>query len=109
MITMELNQKSEIDHITILVADLEQSIHWYTTSFGCELIHRSKTLAVISFRNIKLVLSLPSEQRPHVAIRKDNASEFGEIMEQSDLCKSTFISDPTGNLIELIESSIEEL
>lgn len=106
---MELDEKSEIDHVAILVADLEQSIHWYTTSFGCELIHRGKTLAIISFRNVKLVLSLPSEQRPHIAISKDNASEFGEIMEQSDLCTSTFISDPTGNLIELVESSIEEL
>lgn len=99
---MKKDLKSEIDHFVILVNDLEQSIHWYTTSFGCELIHRDKRLAILDFKNIKVVLSLPGEQRTHVAVIKDDAASFGEITEQNDLCFSTFISDPSGNPIELV-------
>jgi catechol 2,3-dioxygenase-like lactoylglutathione lyase family enzyme len=100
---------TEIDHLVVMVADLEQSMHWYTTSFNCEVLYTTPTLAVLQFGNIKLVLSLPSEQRPHVAYKKETASEFGEIIEQGDLCHSTFVADPTGNLVELVTKSIDEV
>jgi catechol 2,3-dioxygenase-like lactoylglutathione lyase family enzyme len=106
---MEDSNKSVIDHVTIMVSDLEQSINWYTTSFFCELIYQTKTIAVLKFENIKLVLSLPSEQRPHLAYLKSDTREFGEVLEQTDLCKSTFIADPTGNVLELVETSIDEV
>jgi catechol 2,3-dioxygenase-like lactoylglutathione lyase family enzyme len=106
---MEYLHKSVIDHVTIMVSDLEQSIKWYTTSFSCELMYQTKTIAVLKFENIKLVLSLPSEQRPHLAYLKPDTREFGEILEQADLCKSTFIADPTGNVLELVETSIDEI
>ncbi len=104
-----LKNFSEIDHLVVLVADLEQSIHWYTTSFSCEVIYTTRTLAVLQFKNIKLVLSLPSEQRPHIAYKTETAHEFGEIFEQGDLCHSTFVADPTGNLVELVSKSIEDV
>jgi catechol 2,3-dioxygenase-like lactoylglutathione lyase family enzyme len=99
---------TEIDHLVVMVADLDQSINWYMSSFMCEVLYATKTLAVLQFNNIKLVLSLPSEQRPHVAYKKESAHEFGEIMEQSDLCHSTFVADPTGNLVELVSRSLDE-
>ena len=95
---------SHIDHTVIMVADLDTSINWYTSSFSCGLIHKSKRLAILQFENIKIVLSLPSEQRPHLGIIKVDAAAFGEISEQSDLCHSTFIADPSGNPVELIVS-----
>ncbi|HMO18183.1 MAG TPA: VOC family protein [Oligoflexia bacterium] len=100
---MENHLKSEIDHIVIIVSDLDQSVNWYTTSFGCEILLKEKRLVVLGFRNIKLVLSLPSEQRPHIGIIKSDAADFGEIIEQSDSCHSTFISDPSGNQVELVQ------
>jgi len=104
-----LNSFDTIDHITISISNLEQSIQWYLSSFACEVIHREKTLAILQFKNIKMVLSLPSDQRPHIGFVKKNASEFGEIMEQSDCCKSTFIADPTGNPVELVSETLEEI
>ena len=107
---MEITKNlTEIDHLVVLVADLDQSIHWYTSSFKCEVLYTTKTLAVLQFNNIKLVLSLPSEQRPHIAYKKVTAHEFGEILEQGDLCHSTFVADPAGNLVELVSKSIEEV
>jgi catechol 2,3-dioxygenase-like lactoylglutathione lyase family enzyme len=93
---------SHIDHTVIMVADLDTSINWYLSSFSCELIHKSKRLAILQFENIKVVLSLPSEQRPHLGIVKEDAASFGEVVEQSDLCHSTFIADPSGNPVELV-------
>jgi len=94
---------THIDHTVVMVADLDQSISWYQSSFSCELIHRTKTLAVLQFANIRIVLSLPSEQRPHLGIVIENAESFGEISKQADLCHSTFIADPSGNPVELIK------
>ena len=103
----DLNDLSEIDHCVVMVADLENSIRWYETSFSCNLIYKAKTLAVLQFKNIKIVLSLPSEQRPHLGIIKDNAEAYGEISEQSDLCFSTFIADPSGNPVEIIKTPLK--
>ncbi len=100
---------SKIDHFLITVSNLETSIAWYTSSFNCNLIYKHRTLAILEFNNVNIVLSLPSDQRPHLAVQKDNAEEFGEIMEQSDLCHSTFIADPSGNPIELIKKSFEKV
>lgn len=103
-----INNFDTVDHITISVANLESSIQWYLSSFKCEVVYRQNTLAILKFSNLKIVLSLPSDQRPHVGYLKQNAAEFGEIMEQSDSCMSTFIADPTGNPVELISEKFEE-
>lgn len=97
------NSLSEIDHVVIMVADLETSITWYQTSFCCELLYKAKTLAILQFANTKIILSLPSEQRPHLGILKEDANLFGEVSEQTDLCHSTFIADPSGNPVELVQ------
>lgn len=101
---MNNNELTHIDHITINVQNLDSAINWYLTSFNCKLIYQYKTVALLEFANIKLVLSLPSDQRSHIGFRKTNAHEFGEICKQSDLCESTFISDPSGNPTELVST-----
>ena len=106
---MQQNLKNTlVDHVLVNITNLEESLKWYTSSFNCELLYKTKTLAVLKFENIKVILSLPSEQRTHLAFLKENAASFGELREQSDLCVSTFIADPSGNQIELINNSIEE-
>ena len=96
---------STIDHITINVSNLDSSIKWYQTSFNCYLLYQGRTLAILEFNNVKLILSLPNDQRTHLGVIKEDAESFGEIMKQSDLCYSTFISDPSGNPVELIKKS----
>ena len=96
-----------IDHIAVTVADLERSVRWYTTSFGCELLRRDKTQAVLRFANVDLVLTLPSSIPDHVAFCRKDASALGELHELADGRRSTFVSDPTGNPVEIIEAGDE--
>jgi len=100
---MHNNNLTEVDHCVVMVADLDASIKWYQSSFSCELAYKTKTLAILQFKNMRVVLSLPSEQRPHLGLIKENAESFGEISEQADLCHSTFIADPSGNPVEIIK------
>lgn len=91
-----------IDHIAIEVADIQGSINWYTTSFSCEVEHRDALSATLKFGNIRLALVLPSQQRRHLAFRRQDAASFGELFEQRDGVRSTFLADPTGNIVEIV-------
>jgi catechol 2,3-dioxygenase-like lactoylglutathione lyase family enzyme len=100
---------SSINHITICVSNIEQSVNWYQSSFTCELIKYEPTFAVLEFENLKLVLSLPSLERPHIAFNKDNAESFGELKEMKDGSMGTYIADPTGNIVELVKNNPAEI
>jgi len=97
-------QLDKIDHIGINVSDIESSVNWYTSSFECEVIRKEKTFAVLQFENLKLVLSLPSLERGHIGYFKPDASSFGEVRPMIDGSNGTYIADPTGNIVELVES-----
>jgi catechol 2,3-dioxygenase-like lactoylglutathione lyase family enzyme len=95
-----------IDHFALSVADIDASINWYRTSFHCELVYQDATQAILAFENIKLVLVLPSQQQPHLALEKFDASGFGELRKHADGTESCFISDPSGNPVELIKPRV---
>jgi catechol 2,3-dioxygenase-like lactoylglutathione lyase family enzyme len=96
--------RDEVDHIAILVADIDQSVRWYLSSFSCDLIEQGNTYAVIQFENIKVVLTLPSIDPPHIGLKKVDAHTYGELRQRSDGAVSTYVSDPTGNIVELLKS-----
>ena len=99
---------SIVHHIAIPVADIDDSIKWYTSSFNCEVIYSSPTKAVLQFANIKLTLVLPSQERPHVAFERNDADTLGELREYDEGVKSTFIADPSGNPIEIVQIKPEQ-
>lgn len=92
-----------INHVTICVSHIEQSVNWYQSSFSCELIRCEPTIAILEFANLRLILTLPSQERPHLAFDCNNAEKFGEIKEMKDGSLGTYIGDPTGNIIELVK------
>lgn len=96
-----------LHHIALTVADIEQSVEWYTTSFHCEVLYHERTEAMIQFDNIRLQLFLPSQQPPHIACVRSDAKTFGELREHRDGMQSTFVADPTGNVVELIQKEDE--
>ena len=95
-------QLSCIEHVAICVADVKKAVNWYTTSFNCRIISEEITQAVLEFQNIRLALVLPNQQPPHLALRREDASTLGELRQQRDGELSTFLSDPTGNLVEIM-------
>lgn len=94
---------SSINHVTICVANIEQAVNWYQSSFSCELTKYEPTFAVLKFANMNLVLSLPSMERPHIGYEKDDAESFGELRDMRDGSLGTYIADPTGNIVELVK------
>ncbi len=97
-----MSSLSSIDHVALAVADIEDSVRWYQSSFSCELIYKNKQLAILQFANLRLTLVLPSMENTHVAYVCEDAETFGELYEQVDGTLSTFVSDPTGNPVELV-------
>ena len=94
--------KDSIHHIAIMVANIESSVQWYTTSFNCEVIFSNDTEAILEFENLSLHLLLPSQMPAHIAFSRDDADTFGELRENRDDTKSCFVSDPTGNPVEIV-------
>ena len=99
---MSKDELSAVDHITLSVADIEQTVKWYQSSFDCEVVFQNTTQALLRFQNIDLALALPSQQQPHLGFVKSDANTYGELLDQADGRKSTFVSDPAGNVVELI-------
>jgi catechol 2,3-dioxygenase-like lactoylglutathione lyase family enzyme len=93
----------EIHHLAINVVDLEQAVKWYTSSFSCVLESSEESFAVLRFANLRLVLVLPSQQQPHLGFEREDAQAFGELRFRLDGMLSSFLSDPSGNPIEIIK------
>jgi catechol 2,3-dioxygenase-like lactoylglutathione lyase family enzyme len=93
-----------IDHVTVNVSNIEAAVAWYSSSFECEVLKQEPTFAVLQFANIKLQLALPSIERFHLGYSKRDASAFGEVKAMKDGSRGTYIADPAGNIVELVET-----
>lgn len=90
-----------VHHVTINVADIPQSVRWYESSFRCELVHQEPRYAILRFANVLLTLALPSAEPPHIAFLRPDAAKFGELRPRVEEIQSTFVADPTGNMVEI--------
>lgn len=93
----------KIHHIAINVADLEQAIKWYQGSFNCQLLEKDRSQAVLQFKNVMLTLVLPSKEPGHLAFEREDAETFGTLKERAEGINSAFVSDSTGNRIEIVK------
>lgn len=91
-----------IDHIAISVDDIDSAVAWYMKTFQCEIAYRDATWAMLRFGNIKLALVVPSQHPPHIGLYSENAHKFGELKPHRDGTRSTYITDPSGNSIEVL-------
>ena len=101
--TEENDKLDSIHHLALNVADIERSINWYQTSFKCKVIYQDKTQAVLEFANVRLALVLPSLEPVHISFARKDAKTLGTLRERAMGINSTFISDPTGNVVEIVE------
>ena len=97
------NALDKIHHVCINVADVPAAVNWYTTSFNCEVLSQNTLEAEIAFENIKLHLVLPSKTPSHLAYEKTDAETLGELKPRFNDVQSTFISDSTGNPVEIVK------
>ncbi len=92
-----------VHHVAVNVSDIPRSVRWYCSSFRCTVEHEDKTHAILRFANIRLTLTLPSAEPMHLAFEREDASTFGELRPRIESVRSTFVADPAGNVIEIIE------
>ena len=103
-----------IDHIAIVVEDLEEAAGWYINACGGIITHKEDTYYRLQLENtcLALVLSSHGPNRPHVGILveciEDLPKSKGQYIEHRDGTHGVYITDPWGNHLEYICYNNEE-
>jgi catechol 2,3-dioxygenase-like lactoylglutathione lyase family enzyme len=98
-----------IDHIAIPVTDVDASVKWYTSEFGCTVEYQDESWAFLKFQNIKLALVVKHQHPPHLAFLSPRAESYGELKTHRDGSRSIYIKDPAGNAVEIVaEDSVSK-
>ncbi len=92
-----------IHHVAISVSDIAASVAWYRDTFRCEIEYQDETWALLKFANASLALVLPNQHPPHLGFVTPKADTYGELKTHRDGTRSIYISDPTGNAVELLD------
>lgn len=91
-----------IEHVAIAVADVPSAVAWYTSNFRCTVAYQDATWALLDFANLELALVIPEQHPPHVALTSPRAEDFGELKTHRDGTRSIYVSDPSGNSVEIM-------
>ena len=91
-----------IDHVAIAVVDIASSVAWYTSTFRCAVAHQDETWAMLEFDNLKLALVVSRQHPPHLALKSPEAERFGTLKTHRDGTRSTYVTDPAGNSVEIM-------
>ncbi len=103
---MNWQPKCELDaihHIAIHVDDIAAALDWYVTKFKCRVEYQDESWAMLEFGNMSLALVTRGQHPPHIAFVTNEALKHQELKAHRDGTRSTYISDPTGNSVELLD------
>jgi catechol 2,3-dioxygenase-like lactoylglutathione lyase family enzyme len=89
-------------HIAISVQDVAAAVDWYTSIFRCTVAYQDATWALLDFDNLQVALVIPEQHPPHIAFSHPAADKFGVLKTHRDGTRSTYVSDPAGNSIEIM-------
>ena len=99
--------KSTIDHIAILVDNLQIAEAWYTENLECETTFRDQKYIRLRTRNTNIAL-IDKKFYPHahfgilVEKKEDLPINKGQVVEHRDGTVGVYVKDPFGNYIEYI-------
>jgi len=105
--------KSLVDHIAILVDNLEVAEEWYCSKLQCEVSYRDKKYIRLKLENTNIAL-IDKKHYPcaHFGIlvknREDLPLEMGETVYHRDGTIGVYVKDPFGNYLEYIWYSDEQ-
>lgn len=91
-----------IHHVAIVVQDIAESVTWYQQTFRCEVTYQDATWAMLKFANLSMALVVPHQHPGHLAFVTPRAHEHGQLKRHRDGTESIYISDPSGNAVELL-------
>ena len=98
---------SIVDHVAIMVNDLELAEKWYIENVGGVVTHKQENYVRLKLQNTNLAL-LSSDfitSKPHIGILCDkieNLPNFGSKVKHRDGTTGVYLKDPFGNNIEFI-------
>ena len=95
-----------VDHIAILVEDLDVSQEWYEKNCGATLIFKDHKYRRMKMSNTTIALiSKYHYDHAHIGLLVcdyDNLPTNGEVVKHRDGTTGCYIFDPDGNMVEFI-------
>ncbi len=91
-----------IEHVAISVRDIPSAVAWYTNTLRCKVAYQDASWALLDFDNLQLALVIPEQHPPHIAVTRPGAQSFGPLAAHRDGTRSTYVSDPAGNSVEIM-------
>ena len=98
---------SEIDHIAVVVEDLEIAETWYVNHLKCEVSYRDEKYIRLRANNTNIAL-IDKKHYPHahfaILVEKieDLPTEKGKMVKHRDGTIGVYVKDPFGNYLEYI-------
>jgi len=91
-----------LDHVAIPVQDIAAAVTWYTQTFRCKVKYQDPTWALLGFENVDVALVIPSQHPAHLGFVSPEAEKFGALKTHRDGTRSCYVSDPSGNSVEIL-------
>ena len=93
----------KLHHVGIVVKNTKHSVAWYTTKFNCKTEYMDDSWAMLLFpEGGYLALVTDTQHPPHFCLETPNAQSYGELKEHRDGTRTSYITDPDGNVVELL-------
>ena len=96
----------KVDHIAILVDDLDISQEWYEKNCQAKLIFKDHKYRRMSMNNTTIALIIKYHyEHAHIGLLVrdyDDLPKNGELVEHRDGTTGCYIRDPDGNMVEFI-------
>ncbi|QDT37334.1 VOC family protein [Stratiformator vulcanicus] len=99
---MPIGELDALHHVAIEAEDIAAAVEWYRKTFRCDVTYQDDTWAMLKFANMSLALVTPGQHPMHIGFVTPEAESYGELKTHRDGTKSIYISDPTGNAVELL-------
>ena len=90
-----------LDHIAVNVENIADGVEWYCDNLlDVCILYQDETWAMLEVGGAKLALTISNQHRPHVAFRVESPPQGFKT--HRDGSKFVYLSDPYGNVIEMI-------
>ena len=98
---------SVVDHVAIVVNDLEEAVQWYLDALQGIIVHKQENYYRLRVKNIDIALLSKdfSSSKPHIGILCENIEDLpqnGDKMQHRDGTTGVYVKDPSGNYLEFI-------
>ena len=92
-----------LHHVACTFRIVPVAVQWYQSRFRCEITYEDETWALLRFSNSDLALIRGGDHPPHIGIVTETALEVGPMTTHRDGTQSVYITDPSGNAVELLD------